>query len=485
MTTTRTIGLLGGGVIGAAWAARAVMHGWDAVICDTDPQAERKTEEVMANARRAWSRLTLAPLPAPGSWRIVSSVEEAAEGANFVQESLPEREELKITLLAQAERVMGPDVIIGSSTSGLLPTRLQSGLSHPERFVVGHPFNPVYLMPLVEVVGGERTSEAAKQAAAEFYISLGMRPLHVRREIDGFVADRLMEAVWREALWLVHDGIATVEEIDDAIRFGPGLRWSFMGTFLIYRIAGGEPGMRHFLAQFGPSLKWPWTKLMDVPDLDETLVEEIVRQSDAQGGHKTIREWERLRDDCLVGVLQALRAEGFAAGQTLATHESLLGSVSPCDFKDASWRGRVEPAWIDYNGHMNESCYLLVFSKATDQILHAIGADQAYVAAGHSYFTAETHILHQNELRAGDPMSVSTQILGSDDKRLHLFHTIKRDTDGAVAATAEQMLLHVDLTTKRVGPARPGVLARLGSLAAIDANKPRPAGMGRAVGDRR
>ena len=140
-------------------------------------------------------------------------------------------------------------------------------MTHPERFVVGHPFNPVYLLPLVEVVAGEQTSEETVERALAFYASIGMKPLRVRKEIDGFVADRLLEALWREALWLVHDDVATVEEVDDAIRYGAGLRWAQMGTFLTYRIAGGEDGMRHFLAQFGPALEWPWTKLTDVPEL--------------------------------------------------------------------------------------------------------------------------------------------------------------------------------------------------------------------------
>ncbi len=476
-----TLGLLGGGVIGAAWAARAVLHGIDAVVCDTDPDARRKTAEVMDNARRAWSRLTLAPLPAPGSWRVVTTVEDAAEGADFIQESLPEREDLKVALLARAENTARPDVVIGSSTSGLLPSRLQAKMRHPERFVVGHPFNPVYLMPLVEICGGERTSDATRQAAAAFYARLGMRPLQVRREVDGFIADRLMEALWREALWLVHDDVATAEEIDDAMRFGPGLRWAFMGTFLTYRIAGGELGMRHFMAQFGPSLKWPWTKLMDVPELDDALLEKVVAQSDAQAAHRGIRDWERLRDDCLVGIMQSLKAQDFAAGEVLAAHERKLAAAQPAAQDDASWRGRVEPGWIDYNGHMTESRYLQVFSHATDGLLARIGADAAYVAAGHSYFTAETHLVHRAELREGQALHTTTQILAADDKRIRLFHSIVRDADGALAATAEQMLLHVDLATKRVGPALPEVLDRLRPLAAADAAKPHPAAAGRAI----
>jgi carnitine 3-dehydrogenase len=324
MHEIRTVGLLGGGVIGAGWAARAALNGHDVVICDLDPEAERKTGEVMANARRAYTRLSDAPRPKEGSIRVVGSIEEASQPADFIQESLPEQEELKIRLLARADAAARPEVVIGSSTSGLLPTRLQSGMAHPERFVVGHPFNPVYLMPLVEVCGGARTSGQTKERAAAFYRALGMQPLPIRKEIDGFVADRMMEALWREALWMVKDDVATAAEIDDAIRFGPGLRWAFMGTFLIYRIAGGEPGMRHFMAQFGPSLKWPWSKLTDVPDLDEALLDKIVAQSDAQAGDATVRELERLRDDCLVSVLHALRQHDYAAGAVLKAHEAAL-----------------------------------------------------------------------------------------------------------------------------------------------------------------
>ena len=214
-------------------------------------------------------------------------------------------------------------MIVASSTSGLLPTRLQSAMAHPERFVVGHPFNPVYLLPLVEVCGGERTSEATKAAAMALYREIGMRPLHVRKEIDGFIADRLLEALWREALWLVNDGVATTEEIDDAIRYGAGLRWSFMGTFLIYRMAGGEAGMRHFLAQFGPALKLPWTKL-EAPELTDALIDRVADQSDAQAGGASIRDLEARRDACLVAVLEALRGQDFAAGATIGEHERRL-----------------------------------------------------------------------------------------------------------------------------------------------------------------
>ena len=323
MAKPQRIGLVGGGVIGAGWAARFLLNGHDVAIFDPDPEIGRKLEAVIGNARRAQAELFPGLSPREGRLTIVASVEEAVAGADFVQESLPEREELKQSVLAAIDRATRPEVVIASSTSGLLPTRLQSAMAHPERFVVGHPFNPVYLLPLVEVCGGEKTSEATKQAATALYSAVGMRPLHVRKEIDGFIADRLLEALWREALWLVKDGIATTEEIDDAIRFGAGLRWSFMGTFLIYRMAGGEAGMRHFLAQFGPALKLPWTKL-EAPELTDELIDRVSEQSDDQAAGASIRELETRRDDCLIAVLSALRAQGFGAGAVVGDHERRL-----------------------------------------------------------------------------------------------------------------------------------------------------------------
>ena len=269
-------------------------------------------------------KLVAGTLPAEGTLTFVATPEEAATGVDFVQESAPERMELKQDLLRRASAVAGPEVVFGSSTSGLLPTEMQQGMTHPERLVVGHPFNPVYLMPLVEICGGELTSDATKDRAVEVYTALGMHPLRLSKEIDGFVADRLMEALWREALWLINDGIATAEEIDDAIRFGPGLRWSFMGTLLIYRIAGGEAGMRHFMAQFGPALQWPWSKLTDVPELTDELLDTLVAQSDEQAAGATVRELEVLRDDCLIAVIQGLRGQDYGAGQVLDQYERTL-----------------------------------------------------------------------------------------------------------------------------------------------------------------
>jgi carnitine 3-dehydrogenase len=318
------VGLLGGGVIGGGWAARFALNGHPVRLFDPDPQAGRKVAEVLANARRAWASLTDAPLPPEGEVVIVATSEDAVDGAWFVQESVPEREDLKRALLTRASAAAPAETVFGSSTSGLLPTRLQQEMQGPERLVVGHPFNPVYLLPLVEVVPGAMTIPESVERAVEVYAGLGMKPLALAREVDGFVADRLLEALWREALGLVADGVATVEQVDDAIRFGAGLRWASMGTMLTYRIAGGEGGMRHFMAQFGPALKWPWSRLTDVPELTDELLDRIEEQSDAQAAGAEVRDLERLRDDCVVAVMRGLREVGFAAGEVLAEYEEDL-----------------------------------------------------------------------------------------------------------------------------------------------------------------
>ena len=488
----RLVGLLGGGVIGGGWAARFLLHGTDVRLYDPDPAAAETVAEVVDDARRAYRRLTLAPLPAEGRLTVVATPEDAAEGAEFVQESAPEREGLKRELLARAGRAAASETVFASSTSGIRPSLLQPDMPDPGRLVVGHPFNPVYLLPLVEVCPGEQTAPDAVRRAAEVYRAIGMRPLVMRREIDGFVADRLQEALWREALWLVSDGIATVAEVDDSIRFGPGLRWSFMGTYLTYRIGGGTRGMRHFLEQFGPALQWPWTKLTDVPDLDAELIERIVSQSDEQADGRTARELVRARDDCLVAVLQALRGADAGAGAVLAAHERVLAGrgraggaeevQTPEDGPLRLLRARVLPEWVDYNGHMHESRYLQLFGDASDALFARLGIDAAYLELVGSYFTAETHLRHLREATADQPLSVTTQVLGCDEKRLHLFHRLVRDgEDDRPLATAEQMQLHVDASTGRAGPARPDVLARVSDLASAHAQLGRPDGAGRSI----
>ncbi|PRY23853.1 carnitine 3-dehydrogenase [Aliiruegeria haliotis] len=463
---TRTASIIGGGVIGGGWAARFLLNGWDVRLFDPDPEADRKVAEVLANARHALPMLYDRALPPEGTLRHVPTIAEAVEGADWVQESVPERLNLKHKVYAEIEAAAAPETPIGSSTSGFKPSDLRKGLTYPDRLFVSHPFNPVYLLPLVEVVGGNERS-------AGILRGIGMYPLMVRAEIDAHIADRLLEAVWRESLWLVKDGIATTEEIDNAIRYGFGLRWAQMGLFETYRVAGGEAGMKHFMAQFGPCLSWPWTKLMDVPELTDDLVDQIASQSDAQSGDRSIRELERLRDDNLVAMLRALKARGAAAGALLSEHEAALPSGDPGEGPITTVNRTVPIDWTDYNGHMNESRFGQAFSDAADRMMIEIGADDDYVASGLSYFTVDIRIRFLNEARAGERILVKSQVLHGHGKKLRLFHRMYT-AGGAEIATAEQLLIHVSLETRRACAPGEAVRTRLEAMAALHARLPQP-----------
>ncbi|WP_149140614.1 carnitine 3-dehydrogenase [Gemmobacter caeruleus] len=482
----RKAAIIGGGVIGGGWAARFLLNGWDVAVFDPDPQAERKIGEVLANARAALPALSDVPMPAEGRLSFAGTVTEAVEGASYIQESVSERLDLKHRVFAQIQQV-APGVLIGSSTSGFKPSQLQENAPDPGMIFVAHPFNPVYLLPLAEVVPSPANPPEAIEKAKEILREIGMFPLHVRKEIDAHIADRFLEAVWREALWLVKDGIATTEEIDEAIRMGFGLRWGQMGLFETYRVAGGEAGMKHFMAQFGPCLQWPWTKLTDVPEFNDELVDLIAGQSDAQSGAYTIRELERIRDGNLIGFLRALKDRNWGAGRVLRDHDERRRTA----FREAEATGaplvmaqmQVLPGWIDYNGHMTESRYLFAASETSDAFLRLIGSDMDYVASGFSYYTAESHIMHLGEARLGDRLTGTLQVLAADEKRLHIFIRILKGD--APVATIEQMLLHVDMKAGRSVPAAAQVLDRLMPIARAHQALPRPEAAGRFTGQRK
>lgn len=485
--TTQKIAIIGGGVIGGGWAARFALAGIDVAVFDPDPETTRKVGEVYANAESATRRLYVAPLPNPGTITFCETLAEAVTGAAHVQESVSERLDLKHKVYAQIQD--HTDAPIGSSTSGFKPSELQQGARDPSKILVVHPFNPVYLLPLAELVPSDATAPAVTASTAALLESVGMKPLTVRKEIDAHIADRFLEAVWREALWLVKDGVATTTEIDDAIRFGFGLRWAQMGLFETYRVAGGEAGMRHFMEQFGPALKWPWTKLMDVPDFTDELVDLIANQSDEQSGMHTIRELERIRDDNLVGIMQALKSKPWGAGETVAAHEKRLRELSfagadtahdlskPLPLHSAT----VLPEWVDYNGHMTEFRYLHVFGDATDAFLTTIGMDSAYMAAGRSVYTVETHLRHVSETHEGHPIRVETQLLGHDTKRIRIAHIMREGNTGEVLATAEHMLLSVNTAESRACPLEAPVTDRLTEIWVGHEELPAPDFAGRAI----
>lgn len=489
---TKSAAIIGGGVIGGGWAARFLLNGWDVRVFDPDPEAERKIGEVLGNARRSLPGLGDVALPPEGKLTFHADLAEAVAGAAWIQESVPERLEIKQKVFLALQEACDEGAVIGSSTSGFKPSELQEGRARPGQIVVTHPFNPVYLLPVVELVTTPANDQEIADKAMATLREIGMEPVHVKKEIDAHVADRLLEAVWREALWLVKDEIATTEEIDNIMRYGFGLRWAQMGLFETYRVAGGEAGMKHFMAQFGPCLSWPWTKLMDVPEYTDELVDLIASQSDAQSGHKTIRELERERDGNLVGILRALKWQGNAAGKLIADGDkarTVTAGIPTCmaEVKDPSQpvltiKRAVPLDWIDYNGHMTESRYLDCFAMATDRLMEIIGCTPEYIATGGSFFTAETHLRHLNEAKAGAPIEVHTRVLNGQGKKMHIWHEMT--SGGEVIATAEAMLIHVSLETRRASPPSDEIAANLDLLETSQAALEMPEGAGKAIGVR-
>jgi carnitine 3-dehydrogenase len=500
MRTVKTLGLLGTGVIGGGWAARALHFGIDVIAADVKPEMEEWIRGAVANAEPALARLTFAPLPPKGRLSFTTDLKVMAESADFIQENIPEQLELKQRMLAEVSRHAPPDVIIASSTSGLTPTDLQRDMIAPERFLVAHPFNPVYLLPLVELVGGARTSPAALDAAAKFLTYIGMHALKVRREVPGHLTDRLQEAIWREILHMVNEGVATTGELDESIIYGPGLRWAAMGTNMIYHLAGGEAGMRHMLAQFGPALKWPWTKL-EAPELTESLIDKMVEGTQAQAAGRSIRELERLRDDYLVAIQQVLRQYDIGAGATLrALEERLYADAAAAKQAQAVAAGGagaggaaaaplrldvvVRPEWADYNVHMSDFRYGQVFGDAMDALYRQVGIDAASRMTGRVFYTVESHVRHLGEAKSGERLYVTTQVLRVDDKRLHVFHSLNRAADDRPVATAEQMHLSVNPAAAKAAPMDAAVQAKLTALRDLHARLPQPAEAGQAVGAR-
>ncbi|MCY4371572.1 MAG: L-carnitine dehydrogenase [bacterium] len=484
----KVIGVVGTGVIGSGWAARALGRGLDVVAWDPAPGAEARLEESIERAWPSVQRLGLYPGARPDRVAFARSPEEVCDAADFIQESAPEDEELKRSLLARLDASAPMEVILASSSSGLLPTRIASACRHPERVLIGHPFNPVYLLPLCEVVPGERTSPDTVEVASRTYDSLDMYPLVVRNEIPGYLSDRLQEALWREILHLVNDGTATTGELDDAIIYGPGLRWAGMGTNLTFHLAGGRGGMRHMLRQFGPALRLPWTKL-EAPELTDSLMEAMVRGTEEQASGTPVEELERLRDDFLIATMRALRSVGVGAGELLARREARrYGQQAMVWFPGASisaplelFRCDVEPDWVDYNNHMTEAAYLTAFGWASDALFRYIGDNEEYRAAGHSFYTVETHINYLREVRGDDSLRFATTVVGLDEKRLHIYHEMFDSRTGHRLAATEQMLLHMDTNAGRPAPIEGVPMRALEAIRSAHGNLAVPKYVGRVM----
>ncbi|SMD21974.1 3-hydroxyacyl-CoA dehydrogenase NAD-binding domain-containing protein [Kibdelosporangium aridum] len=302
----KTVACVGAGVIGGGWVAHFLARGMRVVAWDPAPDAEEKLRRLVDAAWPALTELGLADHASKDNLSIAKTLAEATADAEFVQESAPEKLELKQKLLADIDDVTPPHVVIASSTSGYGMTEMQVAAKNPDRLVVGHPFNPPYLIPLVEVVGGKLTRRSAVEQAADFYRGTGKTVIVMEREVPGFIANRLQEAMWREALHMVANGEATVEQIDLSITDGPGLRWPVHGPLLTFHLAGGEGGMAHMLDHFGPSLKSPWTRL-DAPELTKHLRDSVVQGCLAEADGRSIEDLVEQRDRAIIAIQRAVR----------------------------------------------------------------------------------------------------------------------------------------------------------------------------------
>ena len=314
------VAVVGTGVIGSGWITRMLAHGHEVIA--TDP-SEGAYERMLAQVKQNWpyaEQMGLADNASLENLTFSTDLKEAVKEVEHIQENVPEVEEIKDTVLREIDFYASPYATIGSSTSGIMPSELQKNLSHPERLVVAHPFHPVHILPLVEIVPGKQTSEENTIKAKQFYEGIGMDVLHVRHEIEGHIADRLMEALWREALHIVNDGIATTEEVDKAFTHAAGLRYAQYGPFMTFHLAGGEGGMRHMLKQFGPALKKPWTKLV-APELTEDLYDKVVTGSEASSQGYTMSELDQKRNEFLIKV-KALAEQYWPEGSDILKNSS-------------------------------------------------------------------------------------------------------------------------------------------------------------------
>ena len=308
VTKVRRVACIGAGPIGAGWSAYFLANGFDVSSYIHDVDEERSLRALIDNAWLALEEIGLSEGADRTRLTVHTDLAEAVADAEFVQESVPEQLELKQSLYAQLGKLVPDDVVIASSTSGLTMTEIQKTCSTPERTVVGHPFNPPYLMPLVEVVGGEKTSADAVAWADAFYKQAGKAPVVLSREIPGFIATRLQEAIWREALHMVANGEATVEQIDTAITNGPGPRWALMGPCMVFHVGGGEGGMAYNLDQFGPALKLPWTRL-EAPELTQELRDRMVDGCEDMAGGRDFTTLSREMNEGLVAIAKALKSK--------------------------------------------------------------------------------------------------------------------------------------------------------------------------------
>jgi carnitine 3-dehydrogenase len=309
----RRIGIIGTGVIGASWAAQYLARGFDVIATNPDPKAE---SQLRNGIDAAWKELTIVGL-SPGATRerltFTSNMKEALSNADFVQENAPERPDFKIKLFAEIDDATPPDSIIASSSSGITMSVIQSNCKHPERCVIGHPFNPPHMIPLVEVVGGKKTSPDAIQQAMAFYASIGKKPIHLRKELPGHAANRLQAALYKEVVYLIEQGMLSVEDADAAVSWGPGLRWGVMGPSLLWHLGGGEGGIRHFMEHLMDPLA-AMMKTLGNPEITAELKQTITQGVLREAGNRSVEQLAQEESDMLLGLLRLRAGVGQKEG---------------------------------------------------------------------------------------------------------------------------------------------------------------------------
>jgi 3-hydroxyacyl-CoA dehydrogenase len=311
----RRIAIIGTGVIGASWSALFLAKGLEVTATDVAPNAEAELRRFVDAAWPTLKRLGLAPGASQSRLKFTAALAEAVKGADLVQENGPERIDFKQKLYGQLDDLLPPDVIIASSSSGLTMSEIQLGAaSHPERCIIAHPFNPPHLIPLVEIVGGAKTSEETIRRAAEFYTSIGQRTVRLNKEMPGHVANRLQAALAREVYYLIAEGVVSAADVDTALCWGPGLRWGIMGNMMLNHLGGGQGGIEHFFQQFtGPMTAW-W-KVLGQPVLTPEVQKKLIDSVHAEVGSRSIDELAAERDEMLMGLIE-LRTRSVKTAQS-------------------------------------------------------------------------------------------------------------------------------------------------------------------------
>ena len=301
-----TIAVIGTGVIGTGWIIRFLFNKKKVKVFDPSKKQKKFLLNEIKRTSKALERFYAKKINLEKQLFFCNSVQEAVKNVGLIQENAPENEKLKTKVIKDISLSAPKSAIIASSSSGLLPSNIQAQAQNPERVLIAHPFNPVYLLPLVELVPGKKTTKANILKANRFYSKIGMKTLTLKKELPGYLSDRLQESMWRESLHIINEGYASTKDLDDAIIYGPGLRWSLMGTFLTFHLAGGESGMKHMLEQFGPALKLPWTKLK-APKLTDNLKKKIIQGTKIQSKNKSIENLSNLRDNFLIDLQKLLK----------------------------------------------------------------------------------------------------------------------------------------------------------------------------------